>query len=167
VADPRDPLPTPRISAIDADAYPAAELIALYHERWELEIAYDELKTHLLQRHEAIRSRSPEGVRQELWGIAIVYNLIRVEMERAAAEAGVPPTRISFTAAVMHIVSELSWLRSQRLALGTIPSRLARIRQRLKRLVLPERRTERSFPRAVKVKMSNYPRKRPKKAARK
>ena len=154
-------------SLIDADAYPAAELVALYHERWELEIAYDEIKTHLLQRHEAIRSRSPDGVRQELWGIALVYNLIRLEMERAAAELGVPPTRISFTAAAMHIVSDLSWLRAQRLALGTIPSRLERIRQRIKRLVLPERRTERIYPRAVKRKMSNYPRKRPKKAVRK
>lgn len=154
-------------SLIDANTYPADELIRLYHERWELEIAYDEIKTHLLQRHEAIRSRTPAGVRQELWGIALVYNLIRLEMERAATEAGVPPTRISFTAAVMHIVSELSWLRAQRLALGTIPSRLARIRQRLKRLVLPERRTERSYPRAVKVKMSNYPRKRPRKRVRK
>jgi Insertion element 4 transposase N-terminal/Transposase DDE domain len=154
-------------SLTDAVAHPAAELVALYHERWELEIAYDEIKTHLLQRHEAIRSRSPDGVRQELWGIALVYNLIRLEMERAAAEAGVPPTRISFTAAAMHIVSELSWLRAQRLALGTIPSRLERIRQRVKRLVLPERRTERIYPRAVKRKMSNYPRKRPKKAARK
>jgi hypothetical protein len=154
-------------SLTDAEAYPAAELVALYHERWELEIAYDEIKTHLLQRHEAIRSRSPDGVRQELWGIALVYNLIRLEMERAAVAAGVPPTRISFTAAAMHIVSELSWLRAQRLALGTIPSRLERIRQRIKRLVLPERRTERSYPRAVKRKMSNYPRKRPTKGARK
>ncbi len=154
-------------SLTDATAYPAAELVALYHERWELEIAYDEIKTHLLQRHEAIRSRSPDGVRQELWGIALVYNLIRLEMERAAAELGVSPTRISFTAAAMHIVSELSWLRAQRLALGTIPSRLERIRQRVKRLVLPERRTERIYPRAVKRKMSNYPRKRPKTAARK
>lgn len=154
-------------SLTDAAAYPAAELVALYHERWELEIAYDEIKTHLLQRHEAIRSRTPDGVRQELWGIALVYNLIRLEMERAATELGVPPTRISFTAAAMHIVSELSWLRAQRLALGTIPSRLERIRQRIKRLVLPERRNERIYPRAVKRKMSNYPRKRPKKAVRK
>lgn len=148
-------------SLIDADAYPAKELIALYHERWECELAYDELKTHMLQRQEAIRSRTPEGVRQELWGVAIAYNLVRLEMERAAAEAGVSPTRISFTGALMHIVGELSWLRGQRLALGTIPSRLARIRQRLKRLVLPERRPKRSYPRAVKLKMSNYARKRP------
>jgi hypothetical protein len=148
-------------SLLDAERYPAKELVALYHERWETELGYDEIKTHLLERQEAIRSRSPEGVRQELWGIAIAYNLIRLEMERAAAEAGVPPTRISFVNAMTFITQEISMLRGQRLAFGTIPSRLAYLRQQLKRLVLPERRTERSYPRAVKVKMSNYKRKRP------
>lgn len=151
-------------SLVDAAAYPASELVALYHERWELELAYDELKTHMLHREEAIRSRTPGGVRQELWGIAIAYNLVRVEMEHTAREARVVPTRISFVNALMHIVEVISALRGPRLALGTIPARLARMRQRLKRLVLPERRPKRAYPRAVKVKMSNYPRKRPKKA---
>ena len=153
-------------SLTDAEAYPAAELVALYHERWELELGYDELKTHMLQRQEAIRSRSPEGVRQELWGIAIAYNLVRLEMERAAAEADVPPTRISFVNAMIFVVQEITALRGQRLSFGTIPSRLDYLRLQLKRLVLPERRTKRSYPRAVKVKMSNYPRKRPTKAPR-
>jgi hypothetical protein len=148
-------------SLTDPEAYPAAELVALYHERWELEIGYDELKTHMLDRQEAIRSRSPEGVRQELWGVAIAYNLIRLEMERAAAAAGVPPTRISFVNAMIFVVQEVTALRGQRLSFGTIPSRLEYLHQQLKRLVLPERRTTRSYPRAVKVKMSNYPRKRP------
>ena len=148
-------------SLTDPDAYPAAELVALYHERWELELGYDELKTHMLQRQEAIRSRSPEGVRQELWGIAIAYNLVRLEMERAAAAAGVPPTRISFVNAMIFVVQEITALRGQRLSFGTIPSRLDYLHQQLKRLVLPERRTTRSYPRAVKVKMSNYKRKRP------
>jgi hypothetical protein len=154
-------------SLLDAKRYPAKELIALYHERWEEEIVYDEIKTHMLDRQEAIRSRTPDGVRQELWGIAIAYNLIRLEMERAADEAGVPPTRISFTAAMALIKDEIGRLQGERLALGTIPSRLLYLRQSLKRLVLPERRTERAYPRAVKIKMSNYPRKRPstKKAA--
>jgi hypothetical protein len=154
-------------SLVDAEAYPAKELVALYHERWECELAYDELKTHMLLREEAIRSRTPEGVRQELWGLAIAYNLIRLEMERAAAEAGVPPTRISFVNALTFVVQEISGLIGQRLALGTIPSRLHYLRQQLKRLVLPERRTERVYPRAVKLKMSNYPRKRPTKRAAK
>lgn len=149
-------------SLLDPELYPAKELVSLYHERWETELGYDEVKTHLLERQEAIRSRTPQGVRQELWGIAIAYNLIRLEMERAAAEAGVAPTRISFVGALAHIKDEIGRLRGQRLALGTIPSRLAHLRRMLKRLVLPERRSERSYPRAVKVKMSSYPRKRPK-----
>jgi hypothetical protein len=148
-------------SLVDADTYPASEVVALYHERWELELAYDELKTHMLHREEAIRSRTPDGVRQELWGIAIAYNVVRLEMVRAAKEAGVVPTRISFVNALMHVVEVISALRSPRLALGTIPARLARMRQRLKRLVLPQRRTHRAYPRAVKIKMSNYERKRP------
>jgi len=148
-------------SLLDPELYPAKELIALYHERWETELGYDEVKTHMLDREEAIRSRSPEGVRQELWGIAIAYNLIRLEMERAAKEADVPPTRISFMAAMALIKDEIGRLRGERLALGTIPDRLKDLRKNLKRLILPARRTERVYPRAVKIKMSNYPRKRP------
>jgi hypothetical protein len=148
-------------SLLDAEKYPAKELVALYHERWETELAYDEVKTHLLGRHEAIRSRTPEGVHQELWGIALAYNLVRLEMERIANEAGVPPTRISFTASLALIRDEVGRMGGPRFAPGTIPRRLEDLRRNLKRLVLPPRRTERSFPRAVKVKMSNYPRKRP------
>jgi len=48
---------------------------------------YEEVKTRLFARQEDIPSRTPEGVRQELWDIAIVYNLVRTEMERAAAQA--------------------------------------------------------------------------------
>ena len=148
-------------SLLDPEKYPAEELIALYHERWETELGYDEVKTHLLDRQETIRSKTPEGVRQELWGIAIAYNLVRVEMERAAAEAGVLPTRISFVGALAMIREEFMWLVSPRVTPGAIPASLQRLRKRLKRLVLPPRRSERNYPRAVKLKMSSYPRKRP------
>jgi hypothetical protein len=148
-------------SLVDAEKYPAKELIALYHERWETEIGYDEVKTHLLDRQETIRSKTPAGVRQELWGIALAYNLVRVEMERVAAEAGVPPTRISFVAALSMIREEFLMVSLPRVTPGAIPASLKRLRRRLKRLVLPPRRTERAFPRAVKLKMSSYPRKRP------
>lgn len=148
-------------SLLDAEKYPAKELIALYHERWETEIGYDEVKTHLLNRQEAIRSKTPAGVRQELWGIALAYNLVRVEMEKTAAEANVPPTRISFVASLAMIREEFMWLASPRVTPGAIPASLTRLRKRLKRLVLPPRRPERAYPRAVKIKMSSYPRKRP------
>lgn len=148
-------------SLVDAEKYPAKELIDLYHERWEAEIGYDELKTHLLDRQEAIRSKTPAGVRQELWGIALAYNLVRLEMERVAAEAGVPPTRISFVASLHLIRDELHTLSLRTMTPGSVPSRLLDLRRRLKRLVLPPRRPDRRYPRTVKLKMSNYDRNRP------
>src|SRR5260370_11401978 len=101
-------------SLLDPEKYPADELIELYHERWETEVAYDEVKTHLLNRQESIRSKTPEGVRQELWGIALAYNLVRLEMERAAAEAAVPPPLIPFLASLPLIRDEFLWLASPR-----------------------------------------------------
>jgi hypothetical protein len=148
-------------SLTDAEKYPAKELIELYHERWETELAYDEVKTHLLERQESIRSRTPDGVRQELWGIALAYNLVRLEMERLAAAIKVEPTRISFVGALALVRHTMAFLGDRRLNPGMIPSRLSRVRTDTKRLLLPERRRGRTYPRAVKVKMSNYSRKRP------
>ena len=132
--------------------------MALYHERWELELGYDEIKTELLDREETIRSKKPEGVKQELWGILLAYNLVRLEMERIANEADVEPTRISFVEALRLIRDEWEWLSVA--SPGAIPKRLEALRRNLKRYVLPPRRA-RSFPRVVKIKMSNYDRKRP------
>jgi hypothetical protein len=147
-------------SLVDADAYPAEEVVELYHERWEVEIAFDEVKTHMLERQETIRSRTAAGVIQELWGLCLAYNLVRVEMERMADEIGVAPTRISFVSALSLIRYALQFSSGPRMAPGTIPKRLRSIRDQMKRLMLPARR-ERSYPRAVKIKMSNYTRKRP------
>jgi len=146
-------------SLVDAQQYPANELIALYHERWELELGYDEIKTEILEREETIRSRSPMTVRQELWGILTTYNLIRLEMEQVANEARVEPIRISFVMALRLIQDE--WLWSANSSPGAIPRHLRDLRAALKDFILPPRREERVYPRAVKVKMSNYARKRP------
>jgi hypothetical protein len=64
---------------------------------------------HMLQRLEAIRSKSPATVTQELSGLLLAYNLVRLEMERIADETGVAPTRISFVAALRLIINEWSW----------------------------------------------------------
>jgi hypothetical protein len=147
-------------SLLDCDRFPAADLVTLYHERWEVELAYDEIKTHMLERHETIRSRKPDGVLQELWGLALAYNLVRLEMERVANEAGVEPTRISFTNALALVRNAWLWCSAPPPAPAKIPAHLADLRRALKLLVLPPRRP-RTYPRAVKLKMSNYPRKRP------
>jgi transposase IS4-like protein/DDE family transposase len=146
-------------SMLDPDAYPAREVAALYHERWEIEIGYGEVKTRMLERFEAIRSRKPTGVAQELWGVALAYNLVRLEMTRIAEEAGVPPTRISFTMALSLIRDEWGWCAVT--SPGAIPKHLRKLRAEVARFVLPPRRTHRSYPRAVKLKMSSYARKRP------
>lgn len=147
-------------SLLDEKMYPADEIRALYHERWEIELGFGEVKTDMLDRIETIRSRSPAAVSQELWGILIAYNLVRLEMERIADELGVAPTRISFTAALRFFVEQWQWAAMTSTP-GAIPKRLATMRERIRRFVLPPRRPERSYPRAVKLKMSNYDRNRP------
>jgi len=146
-------------SLLDPVAFPAAEIGELYHERWELELGFDEIKTHTLEREEAhLRSRAPERVRQELWGLAIGYNLVRLEMERVAERAAVSPRRISYRHSLMLIRN--FWLLTAWIASpGVLPKRLEALHHELALLILPPRRSRR-FPRAVKIKMSNYPLKR-------
>jgi hypothetical protein len=146
-------------SLLDEEKHPAEELVELYHERWEIELAYDEIKTHMLAREEAIRSRTPRGVQQELWAIGLAYNLVRLEMERVADEAGVEPTRISFVNALSFICHAWIVWSTPPVVPGRIPAAVVDLRQRIRHLLLPERRPERSYPRAVKIKMSNYEKK--------
>jgi hypothetical protein len=145
-------------SLLDPSRYPAAELVALYHERWEQELSYDELKTELLEREEALRSRRPAAVAQELWGLLLVYNLVRLAMARVAQAAQVAPTRISFIAA-LHLIRD-EWLWCAAATPGAIPRHLCRLQQSLTLFLLPPRRPQRRYPRAVKLKMSGYPRNR-------
>ncbi len=149
---------------LDSERYPAVELRGLYHERWEIELGFGEIKTDMLERLETIRSKSPPAVNQEMWGLFLAYNLVRLEMERIAAELKVEPTRISFVAALRYFVEQWLWA-TQTLSPGAIPKRLATMRDRLRRFVLPPRRPKRVFPRAVKIKMSNYARKLPVKSS--
>jgi Insertion element 4 transposase N-terminal len=113
------------------------------------------LLTSLLdpEAYPAIRSKKPSGVAQELWGVGLAYNLVRLEMERVADEARVPPTRISFIMALRLIRDE--WMWSSGASPGAIPKHLRRLREDIRRFVLPLRRPQRAFPRAVKLKMSN------------
>lgn len=145
-------------SLLDPATYPAAEIVALYHERWELELGFDEVKTHTLEREEALRSRAPERVRQEIWGLAIGYNLVRLEMARVAGRAEVPPQRISYRHTLMLIRN--FWLAAWLAQPGVVPRLLEALHAEIALLLLPPRRSQRRFPRAVKIKMSNYPLKR-------
>ncbi len=133
--------------------------VDLYYGRWKIELGIGEVKTDLLDAtHHPLRSTAPDRIRQELWGILLAYNLIRLEIERIAHEAQVAPIRISFVTAAHHI--SLALLGYVFTAPGAVPKRLRNLRQDLERFVLLPRRLGRSSPRAVKVKMSSYPKRR-------
>jgi hypothetical protein len=85
-----------------ADA-PALELAALYHERWEIEGVFDEFKTHLRANSTVLRSKTPDLVLQELWGLLLAHFAIRQLMAQAAWPRGIDPDRLSFTHAVRVI----------------------------------------------------------------
>jgi hypothetical protein len=86
---------------------PAKELAALYHERWEIETAFDEFKTHLRGRNTVLRSKRPDLVRQEFYGFMMAHFAARGLMHEAALKADVDPDRLSFTHAVRVIRRKL------------------------------------------------------------
>jgi hypothetical protein len=85
---------------LDPQQAPAEELAALYHERWEIETALDELKTHLRGAQIVLRSKTPELVRQEFFGLLMAHFAIRGLMHEAALKADEDPDRLSFLHAV-------------------------------------------------------------------
>ncbi len=92
---------------LDPGKAPAGELAALYHERWEIETAFDELKTHLRGAQIVLRSKTPDLVRQEFYGLMMAHFAIRGLMHEAALKADEDPDRLSFLHAVRVIRRKL------------------------------------------------------------
>jgi hypothetical protein len=99
---------------LEPDQAPARELAALYHERWEIETALDELKTHLRGARIVLRSKTPDLVRQEFYGLILAHFAVRGLMHEAALQADEDPDRLSFVHAVRVVRRKLA-------AFGAIP----------------------------------------------
>lgn len=145
-------------SLTDRKMYKAAELIACYSRRWRIETSYRELKHSMMGAALTLRSMTVEGTQQEIWGAMIAYNLIRIEIAKAALEAKCEPTEISFTLALVTIQNELMMI-GPATAQGNIPATLKRLRERLV-LDLKAQRPGRKFDRVVKAVAQRYPEKR-------
>jgi IS4 transposase len=104
-AEPRYRLLT---SVLDGAGAPADELAALYHERWEIETAMDELKTHLRGSQIVLRSKTPDLVRQEFYGLMMTHFAVRGLMHEAALMAEEDPDRLSFLHAVRVVRRKLA-----------------------------------------------------------
>jgi hypothetical protein len=133
---------------------PAAEAPVVYHERWEQELAFDELKTHLSGRDVPIRSKAPAAVVQEVYGLVLAHYVVRRVIHDAAAAAAADPDRVSFS----------DTLRVLRCRLPESPGRppadwYQGLLREVRRLRLRPRR-ERWYPRVIKRKMSNWRKKR-------
>ena len=93
---------------LDPRSAPAQELAALYHERWEIETTLDELKTHLRGAQIVLRSKTPELVRQEFYGLLMAHFAIRGLMHEAALQADEDPDCLSFLPAVRVVQRRLA-----------------------------------------------------------
>lgn len=101
--DGSEPLYRLMTTILDPEVAPARELAALYPQRWEIETAFDEFKTHLRGRAVVLRSKTPDLVRQEFYGLLLAHYAVRGLMHEAALKADLDPDKISFVHSVRVI----------------------------------------------------------------
>lgn len=142
-------------SLLDRKRFPAEDIVDLYAHRWEIELGYREMKQYMLQNRLTLRSKTPDLVRQELWGVLLAYNLLRFQMAQMAYSLkGVEPNELSFSQATAFIIKELTLMPA--VSPGRIPAVIKNMFAMARAFVLPHRR-ERQYPRAVKRRPQRYP----------
>lgn len=144
---------------LDPELFPAHELITLYHERWEIELAIDEMDTHQRLANRPFRSLKPVGVLQEFYAFLIAYFLIRLIMLRTAQSQNIDPDRLSFTNSIHLILDALPLF--QLVAPSDYPRLWQWLADWISYFQLPPRR-DRSNPRVIKRQQSRFSRKREK-----
>ena len=138
---------------LDPHRYPAGELIALYHQRWEIETAYLELKSSILGGR-VLRARTPVGVEQEIYALLITYQLLRTAMADAAStRPGIDPDRASFTIAWQAARDQL--VQASSVIADTVIDLVGTIGRHVLAELMPARRL-RVCPRIVKRAISKY-----------
>jgi Transposase DDE domain/Insertion element 4 transposase N-terminal len=125
-------------SLLNPRVAPALKLLELYHERWEIELVLDEIKTHERVQRKVLRSKTPEGVYQELYGLFLAHYAVRVLMAQAAMEAGLDPDRLSFTEGLFQL-TEMIDLTLTLEPEEVIEPLLKRLRHKMTRTILPVR----------------------------
>jgi hypothetical protein len=142
-------------SVLDPEEMPAREAPVVYHERWEEELALDEIKTHLNGREVLLRSKTPRGVAQELYGMMLAHRVIRQVMLDAAQAKKADPDRLSFVNSLRVLQEHLP--EAARREPANWYKRL--VREVSWQELRPRR--QRWYPRVVKRKMKKWDKKRP------
>jgi Insertion element 4 transposase N-terminal/Transposase DDE domain len=141
---------------LDPADLPAPEAPLLYHRRWEEELVFDEIKTHLNSREVHLRSKTPRGVVQELYGLFLAHRILRQVMADAAGPRQGEPEALSFTEALRILRSHLPEAPAT-----TAAAWYARLTEEVGRHLLRPRRN-RWYPRVVRRRMKKWDKKRPK-----
>ncbi|MBV9793287.1 MAG: IS4 family transposase [Actinobacteria bacterium] len=137
----------------DAARYPAEQVIALYHERWEIETAYLELKSTILGGR-VLRARTPDGVEQEVYALLITYQALRAAIADATSTIpGTDPDRASFTIALGAARDQV--ILAAGVTAGTVTDLAGNIGRLVLASLMPPRRP-RTSPRVVKRAISKY-----------
>lgn len=135
--------------------FPGGEMVGLYSHRWEIELGYREIKQTMQLSRLTLRSKKPELVEQELWGVLLAYNLVRNQMiKMAGAQKGYWPNQLSFSESCGLVMRMLMTLKGA--SPGRIPELMGDLESLGKMVKLPIRR-ERAFPRVVKERPWKYP----------
>lgn len=136
----------------DHHGYPAGELVKLYHERWEIETCYLEIKSSVLGGR-VLRARTPVRIEQEIYALLIVYQLLRTAIADAAFRAGIDPDRASFTIAINTARDQL--IQASNIIADTVIDLIGAIGSQVLDQLMPDRRV-RVSPRIVKRAISKY-----------
>lgn len=138
---------------LDHHRYPADQLVALYHQRWEIETAFLELKSTILGGR-VLRARTPQGITQEIYALLVTYQLLRTTMADATdSQPTVPADRASFTVALQSARDQL--VLAAGIIADTTITLVGTIGTHVLANLMPDRRL-RTRPRVVKRAISKY-----------
>jgi hypothetical protein len=138
---------------LDHDRYPAGDLVTLYHQRWEIETAYLEIKSTILGGR-VLRARTPAGVTQEIYALLLTYQLLRIAMTEATdSHPHIDPDRASFSIALHAARDQL--VLAAGVMTGTAITLIGAIGTLILANLMPDRRI-RTSPRVVKRAISKY-----------
>lgn len=143
-------------SMVDPMRFPSSDMVELYSERWEIEMGYREMKQTLLNSEHHLRSKKPETVKQELWGILLGYNFLRYQMVKMSHTIeGLQPNQLSFTSCSLAIINMLYTMSLN--SAGNIPKTIASLHAKAAQYILPPKREDRRYPRVLRYKSAKYP----------
>ncbi len=143
------------LTSLPIDTYPAKAVVALYRERWEIELGFRDIKSSMQSNALTLRSKTVDLVYQEVWGLLLSYNLIRREAALAAAEFNRSPSDMRFKPVCQYIAVQLIIMANATPVSGA-GRRLSELRSGIGGLFL-ERRSRPGSPRTVKMSKTRYP----------